>query len=105
MVRLRKSMGIVIGIIAWAVSVALIALNAWLYFPERYNPATGKWFDGLGRELHEGLPGMYGRDRTPGLYWEIVDTIIWLTLFAICWGLFALARRLKRHTDSSTSHL
>ncbi len=72
---------------------AVVMVALWIYGADRYDPAVGLYFDGLGRELHEGF-SISGSDLTPGILWELVDTVIAIALVGVCAGLHSLGRRL-----------
>lgn len=83
-------------IFAWTLSITLVATAIRNYVSVGYDPETGTYSDGFGRELHEGLGSVLGRDPSPGVLWEIADIGAAILLFALCRSLFVLARRLRR---------
>ncbi len=85
----------IVAVVAWGLSGSVIALAFYVYLIDRYDPATRRWNDGFGRELHRDMWSAFGTELTPGILWEITDTAVAIVLFGICAGLFALARRLR----------
>jgi len=82
-------------VFACVLSISFVLIALWAFTFERYSPESGKYFDGFGRELHPGgLGNLYGGEHSPGLLWEVVDTVAAILLFGICSSLFVLARRL-----------
>lgn len=98
--------------IAWLLSVLIVGIGIWVFAFDRYNPTSKQYYDGFGRELRpSAFPGPYGMELSPGFFWEIVYTIVGITLFGICASLFAIGERLKqsgerekRNNQTSTSN-
>lgn len=88
-----------ISLSAWLLSLGLVAFGIWIYLPQRYDPKSAMWFDGLGRQLHPGMTSVFGLQRTPGLHWELIDTAAAILLFSLCAWLFRLAKRLRQSDD------
>ena len=65
----------VIRYLAIGLTVGAIAAAVWIYVPDRYDPATSRFYDGLGRELYAGALIPFG-ERGPGLLWEVVDLVV-----------------------------
>jgi len=80
-----RLLGILLG-------VAAIAAAIWAYGVKQYDPATGQYFDGFGRELRAGA--LFG-DRGPGLLWEIVDIVCGIVAVSLVVGIFELAHVLQ----------
>jgi hypothetical protein len=89
----------IIGTIAQAIAcisgISLIAVALWAYLVDHYDPATGAYFDGFGRQLYGNI-GIFGRNQSPGLIWELVDSGIAIVAFVITTSLFSFGTKLKR---------
>lgn len=91
----------IVTALAWAISLTSIAVALWAFGFDRYDPESGRYYDGFRRELHpSSFPGPHGRELSPGALWSIVDTLVGLALFAACTSLFVLARRIRRAAKS-----
>jgi len=90
----KRLIGTLVQAIACILGATLIAIALWAFLVDRYDPATGSCFDGFGRQLY-GTSGFYGRDLSPGMIWEIVDTVIAIVAFGIITGLFSFGTKLK----------
>jgi len=91
----KRLIGTILQAMACIFGASLIAIALWAFLVDRYGPATGTYFDGFGRQLHDSA-GMFGRDLSPGLIWEIVDTGIAIVAFGITTGLFSFGTKLKK---------
>jgi hypothetical protein len=92
--RCWRWLGTTIQGAAWIVGCVVLAFAAWTYLVETYDPITGAYYDGLGRELHGGS-GVLGLDRSPGLGWELIDTSAAMVVFSMVYGLRKLGERLR----------
>jgi hypothetical protein len=90
----RDTFGTMVQVTASCCGLLLLALAVWLFLVDRFEPGTGMHFDGLGRELHHGA-GLLGRDRSPGLLWEIVDTAVAIAAFSAIARLYSYGSELK----------
>lgn len=91
----KRLVGTTIQATACIFGASIIAVTLWAFLVDRYDPATGVYFDGFGRQLHENA-GICGSDLSPGFIWETVDTSIAIVAFWITTGLFSLGTNLKR---------
>ncbi|MEW6172857.1 MAG: hypothetical protein AB1510_07275 [Bacillota bacterium] len=91
----KRLIGTIVQAVACILGATLIAVALWAFLVDRYDPTTGTYFDGFGRQLH-GNAGIFGRDQSPGLIWEIVDTGIAIVAFGITTGLYSFGTKLKR---------
>ena len=89
---MRHVLGTALFWVTVAFAVAAVGGALWIYVPETYDPATGRYFDGLGREL---IGGGFLGDRSPGLLWEVVDIFAAAILYGFIHCLFVLSRRLR----------
>jgi len=78
------------------IAIAAIGVAFWMFTFERYDPVTQRWFDGFGRELTLNLPRPMGTEKSPGILWNVVDTVVGISIFSICAGLLALGHRMRR---------
>ncbi len=91
-------------VLAWGLSITFVAVAIWAFAIDNYDPKSGRYFDGFGRELRpSSIPGPHGTELSPGLLWSVADTLIAILLFGLCSSLFVFARRLRRdaHDDDS----
>ena len=91
----KRLIGTILQATACIFGAALIAIALWAFLIDRYDPATQTYFDGFGRQLNENT-GIFGRDLSPGLIWEIVDTGIAIVGFGITTSIFSFGTKLKR---------
>jgi len=91
----KRIIGTIMQVMACVLGAFLITIALWAFLVDRYDPATGKYLDGFGRQLHKSA-GIFGRDLSPGLIWEIFDTAIAIASFGVITGLFSIGNRLKR---------
>jgi len=93
----KRIIGTIMQATACVIGAFLIAIALWAFLVDRYDPATGMYFDGFGRQLHRSA-GIFGRDLSPGLVWEIIDIAIAIVSFAVISSLFSLGAKLKRYS-------
>jgi len=91
----KRIIGRIMQATACVLGALLIAIALWVFLVDRYDPATGMYFDGFGRQLYRSA-GFFGRDLSPGLVWEIIDTAIAIVSFGVITSLFSLGTKLKR---------
>ena len=69
----KIKLGQIIQSVAVVSGVVLILIGLWLYGVEHYDPNTGLYFDGLGREISSSYQGISGRtllQRCKGLVYR-----------------------------------
>jgi len=63
--------------------------------------------DFFGRECRQTTPGFMGRDASPGILWEIFDTVVAILVFGVASVLYAWGRRAiqsdKAKSDAETT--
>ena len=91
----KRLIGTIVEATACIFGASIIAIALWAFLVDRYDAATGTYFDGFGRQLH-GNAGIFGRELSPGLIWEIFDTGIAIVAFGIATSLFSFGTKLKR---------
>ena len=94
----KRLIGNILQATACVFGTAVIAIALWAFLIDRYDPASHTYFDGFGRQLHENA-GIFGRDLSPGLIWEIVDTGIAIVGFGITASIFSFGTKLKRASE------
>jgi hypothetical protein len=88
-----------VNAVAWSLSIVIIGTGLWAFAFDRYVPSTERYYDGFGRELHPSVLSSPGAELSPGMLWEIADTVIAIVLFGVCGSLFAFGSRLKRTSN------
>jgi hypothetical protein len=91
----KQLVGKILQITGCILGASLIALALWVFLVDHYDPTTGIHYDGFGRQLYASS-GFFGRELSPGLLWEIVDTGLAIVAFGIVSGLFSVGTKMQR---------
>ncbi len=86
--------GKIVQAVAVILGVAVISIALWAFLIDRYDPSTGMYYDGFGRQLYDSTT-VIGVGMSPGLMWGIVDTVIAIIVFGLIAKLFSFGAELQ----------
>jgi hypothetical protein len=91
----KQLIGKILQTTACILGATFIVAALFGFLVEIYNPTTGIYLDGFGRQLHA-TTGFFGRDLSPGLIWEIVETGVAIVAFGIVSSLYSFGTKLRK---------